>query len=98
MEFMCLLYLLLGVFLAILVSFGSEILNIYIFVQFRYIFQVSFLEKEISDFNKKWAYLLFSETDAKVLNAIEDLSVKIMIHEHRYRTCNLLNFTCLDPH
>lgn len=36
---LCVFYIfLLGVFLVILVSFGSEILNIYIFVQFRYIF------------------------------------------------------------
>ncbi|KAG2261355.1 hypothetical protein Bca52824_068434 [Brassica carinata] len=48
-------------------------------------YEVSFLEKQISDFNKKCAYLLFSETDAKILNAIEDLSVKIIIHEHSVR-------------
>ncbi|KAH0923800.1 hypothetical protein HID58_023818 [Brassica napus] len=48
-------------------------------------YEVSFLEKQISDFNKKCAYLLFSETDAKILNAIEDLLVKIMIHEHSVR-------------
>ncbi|CAH8361043.1 unnamed protein product [Eruca vesicaria subsp. sativa] len=48
-------------------------------------YEVSFLEKQISDFNKKCAYLLFSETDTKILNAIEDLSVKIMIHEHSVR-------------
>ncbi|KAJ0254105.1 Protein RST1 [Hirschfeldia incana] len=48
-------------------------------------YEVSFLEKQISDFNKKCAYLLFSETDAKVMNAIGDLSVKIMIHEHSVR-------------
>ncbi|KAL0658136.1 hypothetical protein Bca4012_078721 [Brassica carinata] len=48
-------------------------------------YEVSFLEKQISDFNKKCAYLLFSETDVRILNAIEDLSVKIMIHEHSVR-------------
>lgn len=50
------------------------------------------MEKKFSDFNKNCAYLLFSETNAKILNALEDLSIKIMIHEHRYRACNLQNF------
>lgn len=50
------------------------------------------MEKQISDFNKNCTHLLFSETNAKILNALEDLSIKIMIYEHRYRACSLVNF------
>ncbi|CAN8266162.1 unnamed protein product [Cochlearia groenlandica] len=48
-------------------------------------YEVPILEKQISDFNKNCAYLLFSETNAKILNALEDLSIKIIIHEHSVR-------------
>ncbi|KFK33679.1 hypothetical protein AALP_AA5G045700 [Arabis alpina] len=49
------------------------------------LYEVSFLEKLISDFNKNCAYLLFSETNAQILNALEGLLIKIMIHEHSIR-------------
>ncbi|KAL1203391.1 Protein RST1 [Cardamine amara subsp. amara] len=48
-------------------------------------YEVSFMEKKFSDFNKNCAYLLFSETNVKILNALEDLSIKIIIHEHSIR-------------
>ncbi|CAA7046600.1 unnamed protein product [Microthlaspi erraticum] len=48
-------------------------------------YEVSFMEKKISDFNKNCTHLLFSETNAKILNALEDLSIKIMIYEHSIR-------------
>ncbi|EOA23150.1 hypothetical protein CARUB_v10016560mg [Capsella rubella] len=48
-------------------------------------YEVSFMEKKISDFNNYCAYMLFSETNAEILNALEDLSIKIIIHEHSIR-------------
>ncbi|KAL9292968.1 Protein RST1 [Arabidopsis thaliana] len=48
-------------------------------------YEVSFMENKFSDFNKNCTYLLFSETNAEILNALEDLSIKIMIHEHSVR-------------
>ncbi|XP_010514478.1 PREDICTED: protein RST1-like isoform X3 [Camelina sativa] len=48
-------------------------------------YEVSFMEKKISDFNNNCAYMFFSEKNAKILNALEDLSIKIMIHEHSVR-------------
>ncbi|XP_024006795.1 protein RST1 isoform X2 [Eutrema salsugineum] len=48
-------------------------------------YEVSLMDKQISDLNKNCTHLLFSETNAKILNALEALSIKIMIYEHSVR-------------
>ncbi|XP_010555953.1 PREDICTED: protein RST1 [Tarenaya hassleriana] len=52
-------------------------------------YEVSFIKENISDLDGNYAKLLFSETNPEILRALEDLLIKIIMHEHTFRRRNV---------